>query len=73
MKKYFRKSVSTELKKFDYLAQTDDFIEVTEWHNGEGWDITINDRKISLTDGELKAINHLIREIDITSKDEYGN
>lgn len=71
MKKYFRKSISADLNRFDYLAKENDFIEVTEWHNGEGWDININDTKISLTDGELKAINHLIVELDITPDEDY--
>lgn len=35
------------------LAKKDDFIEVTEWTNGEGWDITINDKVIPLTRGEF--------------------
>lgn len=36
MKKYFRKSISADLNRFDYLAKENNFIEVTEWHNGEG-------------------------------------
>ena len=51
-----RKSVNDNLRKYDHLAKKDDFIEVTEWTNGEGWDITINDRVIPLTRGELDAI-----------------
>lgn len=38
-----RKAVSDELKKYDHLAKDSDFIEVTEWVNGEGWDICLND------------------------------
>ena len=30
-----RKSISDNLKKYDYLAKDDDFIEVIEWTNGE--------------------------------------
>lgn len=55
-----RKSVSEKLNKFDALAKDEDFIEVTEWANGEGNDITINDNKfISLTwgSGLLKENN----------------
>lgn len=60
-----RKSVSEKLSKFDALAKDEDFIEVTEWANGEGNDITINDNKfISLTWGELEAINHLVKLLD---------
>ena len=56
-----RKAVSDELKKYDHLAKDSDFIEVTEWANGEGWDITINDKVISLHEDELEAINYLTK------------
>lgn len=60
-----KKSVSDNLSKYDY-TQTDknSFIEVTEWINGEGYDININDRSvISLTCGELDAINYLTQSL----------
>ena len=59
-----RKSVSDELKKYDHLAKNTDFIEVTEWTNGEGWDIWLNDRLMSLTYGQLEAINYLVKTLD---------
>lgn len=65
MKVETRKSVNTELKKFDVLAKDSDFIEVTEWTNGEGWDIAINDKIISLTWGQLEAINYLTKALDV--------
>lgn len=63
-----RKSVNDKLRKYCHLAKDSDFIEVTEWVNGEGWDITINDRVISLTYGELKAINYLTEALDIENE-----
>lgn len=60
-----KKSVSDNLSKYDY-TQTDknSFIEITEWTNGEGYDITINDKSvISLTCGELDAINYLTQSL----------
>ena len=54
-----RKSISDNLRKYDYLAKDNSFVEVTEWANGEGWDITFDDRVISLTIGQLDAINYL--------------
>lgn len=55
-----RKSVHDDLKKYDYLAKDNDFIEVTEWTCEEGIDVTINDDTlISLTYGQLEAIYHL--------------
>lgn len=55
-----RKSVSDSLRKYDHLAKEDSFIEVTEWANGEGYDIIIDDKIISLTNGQLDAINYLV-------------
>ena len=55
-----RKSVHDDLKKYDYLAKDNEYIDVTEWVNGEGIDVTINDNTlISLTYGQLEAIYHL--------------
>ena len=57
-----RKSVHDDLKKYDYISKDNGYIEVTEWVNGEGIDITIESggtKLISLTYGELEAINHL--------------
>ena len=65
MEHYNRKSVTDSLKKYDCLAKDSGFIEVTEWHNGEGWDISINDNKlISLTWGQLEAISYLVKSLD---------
>lgn len=59
-----RKSVNDNLQKYDYLAKDSDFIEVTEWANGEGWDISINDKIIQLTIGQLDAINYLTKALE---------
>lgn len=67
MKTENRKSISDDLKKYDFLAKDDDFITVTEWANGEGFDITINDRIYSFTVGELEAIWYLVKSIDYVS------
>lgn len=58
-----RKSISDQLHKYDHLAKEDDFIEVTEWGNGEGWDITLNEQVISLTWGQLDTIDYLIKHL----------
>ena len=59
-----RKSVCDNLDKYDTLAKNSDYVEVTEWANGEGWDINFTNRSISLTIGELEAINYLIKSLD---------
>ncbi len=59
-----KKSVNDKLRKYDHLAKDDDFIEVTEWANGEGWDVTINEKQLLLTRGQLDAIEYLTRSLD---------
>lgn len=59
-----RKSINANLNIFDYLEKEKGFIEVTEWTNEEGWDITINDFHFSLTQGQLEAINYLTKTLD---------
>lgn len=55
-----RTSVKDDLRKYDHLANKDSIIQVTQWTNGEGWDISIDDEPvISLTWGQLDAINYL--------------
>lgn len=60
MKTNNRKSVYEDLSKFSIFADEHDFIEVTEWTNGEGVDVNIEDksgsRKISLLYDEIEAI-----------------
>ena len=66
-----RKSVFSELNVFDYTSKENEFIQVTEWANGEGWDISINDDTIfSLTCGQLEAINYLSKKLDYEFKEE---
>lgn len=58
-----RKTIHDTLSKYDVLVNkgsNDDFIEVTEWNNGEGFTIAIGDKKlIDLSHGEIAAINYL--------------
>ena len=55
------------LQEFDHYAEPHDFIEVSLWHNGEGFDVHLNshcDQRIRLTWGEFKALKKLIKELD---------
>lgn len=58
------KSITCDLKVFDYLAKDYDYITIAEWDNGEGYDININDRRFCISHGELAAINALTSAID---------
>lgn len=71
MEIYKRKSINDKLSKYTYSTKDNSFyIEITEWNNGEGWDIDIDGRKhITLTLGELEAINYLVKALDIEQKD----
>ncbi len=69
MEKYKLNAISEDLRKFDHLAKEHDYIEVTEWHNGEGWNIDLNGTVIQLTDGQLKAINYLTQTLDLYDRD----
>ena len=59
MKEYLRTSKFTELKNYDHLAKDSDFMEVTEWHNGEGFDVITGDKHFQLTWGEFEALQAL--------------
>lgn len=59
------KQVSDELKNYCVFAKENDYITITEWGNGEGYDIDLSNKQIiRVTYGELEAINHLIKCLD---------
>lgn len=51
--------ITDNLKKYTYGGKESDYITLTEWANGEGYDIDINGKLITLSDSELEAINYL--------------
>ena len=64
MKTYERKAKFTELKPYCHLAKESDYIEMTEFGNGEGFEINIStsrlDQTISLTWGEWEAMQAIV-------------
>jgi len=55
-----------ELQEFDHFARPHDFIEVSLWNNGEGFDAHLSTRAeqvIRLTWGEFKALKKLVKEL----------
>lgn len=72
-----RKSTFVELKDYCVGSMGKDkekeghFLEVTEWSNGEGYDIHIFDsqgeRQIQLSWGQFEAMRKCIKAIDKTS------
>ena len=65
MEIYKRKAISEDLNKYEIVDKSNNFIEVIEWINGEGWDIITKDKMINLTRGELVAINYLTQTLDL--------
>jgi len=55
-----RKSIAVDLKDFCAFGKENDYLEITEWTNGEGYDITFSKEKgdlnLQLTYGELDAL-----------------
>jgi hypothetical protein len=57
----------TSLAEFDHCAKPNDFIEVSVWHNDEGFNVNLSsngNQSFSLTWGEFKALKKLIKELD---------
>ena len=55
------------LRQFDHLAKPGDFIEVSLWHNDEGFDVHLSsnsEQSIRLSWGEFKALKKLVKELD---------
>lgn len=70
-----RPSVSAILTECDvFLAKEGDFVEVTEWTNGEGVDIYINtslgQQHFSVTWDEFKVIKKLVKKLNNKHLDE---
>ena len=65
-----RKAKCLDLKAYCVFAKEHDFIEVTEWINGEGYDVTISNaggvinKTLSLTVGEFEALTVLVNHKD---------
>ena len=59
-----RKAVFSEIKGYCCHAGDNDYIEVTQWSNGEGYDICIDRKngqeKFSLTFGEFDLLTVLM-------------
>jgi hypothetical protein len=60
---YTRKAKFASLQPYCHLAKKHSYIEVTEWSNGEGFDVSIGaaeDRHFSLSWGEYQALQALV-------------
>jgi len=59
-----RRAVLSELKGYCHMSSDDGYMEVTQWSNGEGYDICIDRKtggeKFSLTFGEFDLLTVLM-------------
>jgi len=66
-----RKAIFSELAHYDHLSKPDDFIEVTEWTNGEGYDVEIATSlgsRFQLTHGQYAALKDLITKLETSNE-----
>ena len=57
----------TSIEKYDHLSKQGAFIEVSLWHNGEGFDAHLSNfesQTFRLSWGEFRALKKLIKELD---------
>jgi len=63
---YKRNAKWTALADYDYFAKSEDFIEVTEWYNGESFDVHLStsagEQRMSFSWGEYEALKSLTKQ-----------
>jgi hypothetical protein len=60
MRQYDRNAKFTQLKQYCLHSNDTDYMEVTEWYNGEGFDVVTNNKHFSLTNGEWECLQALV-------------
>lgn len=63
--------ITDDLKKYTYGGKDSDYITLTEWANGEGYDIDINGKLITLSSDELEAITDI--SYNLKAFEEYDD
>jgi hypothetical protein len=68
MEKYQRNTIFSEIKEYCYLSAEHDFIEISEWKNGDGFDVIISNRgteeRIPITWGQFKLLKKMVKKLD---------
>ena len=67
MKTYKRQSVFADLTDYDPFAEEHYFIEITKWHNGEGFDVEVQAEetfKFDLTWFQFEALKAVIEKLE---------
>ena len=62
----FRKinAVITSLKDFCHFAKPGDYLEVCEWINGEGFNVSINGKNFDMTWGQFEALKKAVKKLN---------
>ena len=77
IKSYTKTSVYADLKDFCTFSinKQGHFIEVTEWYNGEGFDLTIstigNDHTIQMSYGQFDGLVTLVKQLEKVKQAEF--
>lgn len=64
--KYKRKAICSDLKHYCHFADKNDFIEVCEWKNGEGFDVEVSGKlhqRFQMTYGEFEALKRVVKKM----------
>ncbi|MEN9762479.1 MAG: Synechococcus phage [Pseudomonadota bacterium] len=67
IKRYKLDTALAALQQFDAFSKDSDFIEISLWHNGEGFDVHLSscgDQHFQLTWGQFRAVKKLIKELE---------
>lgn len=67
IKDYKLIAVFKEIFDDDPLAKENDYIEVTEWFNGEGFDVNVfsfGEQRFHMTWGQFKVLKKMVKQLD---------
>lgn len=67
IQRYKLDAAFAHLKDWDAFSKDEDFIEVSLWHNGEGFEVNLSscgEQHFQMTWGQFKALKKLVKELD---------
>ena len=67
IQRYKLDTAFVSLADYDVIAKEEHFMEMSMWHNGEGFDVILssnNEQCFNLTWGQYKALKTLVKELD---------
>jgi hypothetical protein len=67
IKRYKLDTAYAALQQFDAFSKDEDFIEVSIWYNGEGFDVNLSscgEQHFQMSWGQFKALKKLVKELE---------